>query len=145
MDCSEVRRRINELIGVELSDEERKDIREHVESCEACREIQDQGLLLKRLVQLKSRRPEPPAGLRGAIRPRFLDENRQMRARQLRVVLGVAASVTIATAAAFFLLVGSPEKLGHIAAAEGVADSFLRQLELVDETSAGRDWDAATG
>ena len=143
MDCSEVREKIDQLIDFELPSEERKAVREHIADCVSCRQAQDQAVLLKRMIQLKARRPEAPAGLASGVRRLFIDERRRVRIHNVRRVSVAAAVLLVATGFFFFLSISAPAKLDHHAAAEGCVESFLRRLgaaESLEQSSVSEDW-----
>ncbi len=135
MDCQQVKERIDQLIDFALPEDERAAVRAHIATCEDCQALQEHELRLKRLVQLKARRPDMPPGLHAAVVQRLQGaktEGRYESRSTTRRLLLAAAMVTVATLVSYVLLNWDAARLEHHAAAEGCADAFLDRLKAAD-------------
>jgi len=122
VDSREVRNKLNDLIDLELSEDERQEILAYLESdapeAAECSAIYQDLLTVKNLVRSKTERPTVPARLEQVVRAQFPDTRRRWQilaggAPSWTAAAAAAAAVAIAATVAAVLYLNHAPRLAH--------------------------------
>lgn len=130
MGCRTVQDRLSEFVDLELSDEDRNSVHEHLRACADCESAYRQLVYLKKLVHTRARRPAASVDLENLVRRQIAPRYRILRRP---FVLASAATLALAATVAAVVIFLSPPvvRLAHAEMVQCCLDEFV---QLVDST-----------
>lgn len=121
-DCDAVGERLSAYLDGELTEGEKKTVQAHLQTCDACRQLADALVNLRR--EISTAELTPPPSLRGAIMTRVHRENRLRRIRRLTAVSSVGAAAMLC-----FVILGNA-LLGTLTSADKAAPEAYHDADM---------------